>query len=314
MSLYEIIRLIPDLNLCIFTQIGEFPYLGRLYSCIKSNKTHISKFVIYDEKYDSTSGNIFGILRESNLIMGTTTNKDDAGHIIICDNGINFSVQCECYKIYDCFGPNTAFMVTTKLGNIFTVESKYHLDIEVIDKMSVFKSYIHQYCTSDVCTNYSMISELAILYHVIVCTTTAKLIISCEIGLLTPDYMFKLLKDTKISNIIIDISTKIYTKTPIRNDICYTCNNRFYKKLSTCMSCKKFWYCSKKCQKIHWNLMHKYQCNKVSDTSSECDNKINKLYDKYAILFRHLLELFIENMANVINDTVEESPEISDLD
>jgi hypothetical protein len=41
---------------------------------------------------------------------------------------------------------------------------------------------------------------------------------------------------------------------------------------------------------------------------------INKLYDKYAILFRHLLELFIENMANVIADTVEESPEISDLD
>jgi hypothetical protein len=128
MSLYEIIRLIPDLNLCIFTQITEFPYLGRLYSCIKSNKTHISKFVIYDEKYDSNSGKIFGILRESNLIMGTTTNKDDAGHIIICDNGINFSVQCECYKIYDCFGPNTAFMVTTKLGNIFTVESKYHFD------------------------------------------------------------------------------------------------------------------------------------------------------------------------------------------
>ncbi len=60
--------------------------------------------------------------------------------------------------------------------------------------------------------------------------------------------------------------------------------------------------------------MHKYQCNKVSDTSSECDNMINKLYDKYAILFRHLLELFIENMANVIDDTVEELPEIYDLD
>jgi hypothetical protein len=60
--------------------------------------------------------------------------------------------------------------------------------------------------------------------------------------------------------------------------------------------------------------MHKYQCKKISDTSTECDNMINKLYDKYAILFRHLLALFIENMANVINDTVEESPEISDLD
>jgi hypothetical protein len=295
MSKFEIMKLIPDLNLFIFTQSNEFPSMSGLCSSIKmyaEQSLNIKFYISISIKYNFSS--------RSDLYM------------VESDNGINFKINYECYKLYERLGPNTAFMVTTIFGTIFTVASKYHLDVRVIDKMSIFEPYIHRYCASDSCIEYSMISELTILYHVIVCVITSKLILTTS-EQLTPEFMLASLGNQKILEIIVDICAKIYTKTPIRSDICSICNKQFEHKLRTCEKCKKYWYCSRACQKIHWNLIHKSECEadpkhipQVHISSTYNGNQIpiiqipflpiNKIYDNYAEIFRSLLDLFVRHM------------------
>lgn len=57
-------------------------------------------------------------------------------------------------------------------------------------------------------------------------------------------------------NCIINKSTKIKLIK-----YCYGCNliknkSKFWK----CGQCKKVYYCSFKCQKYHWKILHKYKC------------------------------------------------------
>jgi hypothetical protein len=130
---------------------------------------------------------------------------------------------------------------------------------------------------------------------------------------LTPEFMLASLGNKKILEIIVDICAKIYIKTPIRSDICSICNKQFEHKLRTCEKCKKYWYCSRACQKIHWNLIHKSECEAdpkhiphVHISSTYNGNQIpiiqipflpiNKIYDNYAEIFRSLLDLFVRHM------------------
>lgn len=44
--------------------------------------------------------------------------------------------------------------------------------------------------------------------------------------------------------------------------VCFGCFKHF-KKLKQCKNCKKVVYCSKNCQRLHWNQIHKSCCEKI---------------------------------------------------
>jgi hypothetical protein len=44
---------------------------------------------------------------------------------------------------------------------------------------------------------------------------------------------------------------------------CFQCGNfDGFKKLLQCANCKLAYYCGPKCQRKHWKLKHKFECNK----------------------------------------------------
>eukprot|EP01084_Bolivina_argentea_P088623 160005_1 len=47
---------------------------------------------------------------------------------------------------------------------------------------------------------------------------------------------------------------------------CYLCGKEWKKngKLKMCRKCRMVYYCSKKCQKIHWKQKHRYNCRQFS--------------------------------------------------
>ncbi len=328
MSKFEIIRQIPNLNLYIFTQSNQIPFVYKLLYkineiCQTAKKTEIVvSFASKQSAYTAPVGNL-------------TDNS----------NGVNFITNLECYSLHDKIKAD-AFLVFTQIGNIFVINPKYQVNPDIISEMSMFKSYVHRTCETGKCINYSMISELMILYHVIICVViancTAHFDIDEVIRVLVPQETHK-----KIFNIIIEICAKIYMRMPYKSNICYVCTRSSDTKFNTCARCMKYWYCSRECQKIHWTTYHKYECmsytpnesdpsntataSDTSDTSassaSSASSGINNntynnthafhhaLYTRYKILFRDLLNIFIENMLNIKSDEFNKADLIeADLD
>merc|ERR1712129_66122 len=57
-------------------------------------------------------------------------------------------------------------------------------------------------------------------------------------------------------------------KRKIKKLMCNNCGASMIK-LHSCSGCMKLFYCSKKCQKLHWNLDHRLKCDGIwTDTRS----------------------------------------------
>lgn len=55
-------------------------------------------------------------------------------------------------------------------------------------------------------------------------------------------------------------------------DYCASCEKRFREsRLSGCAHCRMVFYCSKKCQKIHWNATHKDSCEQLRSVRKNAD-------------------------------------------
>ncbi len=67
------------------------------------------------------------------------------------------------------------------------------------------------------------------------------------------------------------ITLQFVKPTRCNNNFENGCNNSIWKgvgqkkKLKKCVGCNLFYYCSKRCQKLHWNNIHRYCCVQIQN-------------------------------------------------
>lgn len=57
----------------------------------------------------------------------------------------------------------------------------------------------------------------------------------------------------------------------IRGNLCFRCFSPLAQTLK-CSGCKRAYYCSEKCQKMDWKVMHKHHC-KIFQTINEVEEE-----------------------------------------